>query len=215
MTINKKIISGLIIAVIVIACIVIVSGIYNNIFSGNGVYYSQQGDGKYLQFSKDDTFSYAYNPENDEKNANYNSSDNIQAYIINSGIWSQDGNKISLTFKDSESAITFVEHDGYIYREDSVFRGITSDAKLLRNKYLKEISEDRHAEVWFFDDGTMAYDEYWDKDVTTRTGRYTRVGDILIVRYNDFPDIAHRFLVLENGVSEDIYSKKLPKKVAY
>lgn len=215
MTINKKLISGIIIAVIILACIAIIWGIYSNIYSGNGVYYSQQSDGKYLQFSKDNTFSYAYNPENDAKNTDSNSSTNIQAYIINSGTWVQDSNKLTLTFKDTESAVTFVEHNDYIYREDTVFRGITSDAKLLKNKYLKEISEDQYTEVWFFDDGTMSYDEYWGGDVTPRTGKYTRVGDILIVRYNDTPDIAHHFLVLENGVSEDIYSKKLPKKVAY
>lgn len=215
MTKNKKIISGIIIAVIIIACVVIISGIYNNIYSGNGVYYSQQGDGKYLQFSKDNTFSYAYNPENDEKNTDGNSSDNIQAYIINSGTWTQNNDKLILTFKDTDSAVTFVEHNNYIYREDTVFKGITSDAKLLKNKYLKEISEDQHTEVWFFDDGTMTYDEYWGDDVTTRTGKYTRVDDILIVRYNDSPDIAHRFLVLENGISEDIYSKKLPEKATY
>ena len=211
MTINKKIISGIIIAVVILASVVIIWGIYDNIYSGNGVYYSQQGDGKYLQFSKDNTFSYAYNPENDEKNVNTNSSNNIQAYIINNGTWVQNNDKITLTFKDSESTMTFIEHDDYIYREDTVFRGITSDAKLLKNKYLKEISEDQHTEVWFFDDGTMSYDEYWGGDVTPRTGKYTRVGDILIVRYNDSPDIPHHFLVLENGVSEDIYSKKLPE----
>ncbi len=214
MTKNKKIIAGVIIASIVIACIVIISGIYSNIYSGNGVYYSQQGDGKYIQFSKDNTFSYAYNPENDEKNAD-SSLSNIQAYIINSGVWAQNNNKITLTFKDTKNTVTFIEHSDYIYKEDSVFRGITSDAKLLKNKYLKEISEDQYTEVWFFDDGTMSYDEYWGGDVTPRSGKYTRVGDILIVRYNDSPDIARRFLVLENGVSEDIYSKKLPEKVAY
>ncbi|MEE1043783.1 MAG: hypothetical protein UH854_07435, partial [Clostridia bacterium] len=184
------------------------------IYSGNGVYYSQQGDGKYLQFDKDGTFSYAYNPENDAKNSG-DQSTNIQAYIINNGTWESSGKKTTLTFKDSEITTTFVEYGDYLYREDSVFRGITSDAKMLKNKYLKEISDDQHAEVWFFEDGTMSYDEHWGGDVTPRAGKYTRVDDILIVRFNDSPEITHRFLVLENGISEDIFAKRLPKKVAY
>lgn len=214
MTINKKVLSGIVIIAVVVIGIAVISGIYNNIYSKNGVYYSQQSDGKYLQFDKDGTFSYAYNPENDEKN-NGKQSDNIQAYIINSGTWTKDGKKIILAFKDSTATATFVECGEYIYREDSVFRGITSDAKMLKNKYLKEISEDQHTEVWFFEDGTMSYDEHWGGDVTPRAGKYTRVDDILIVRFNDSPEIAHRFLVLENGISEDIYAKRLPKKVTY
>lgn len=214
MKLDKKVLSGIIIAAVVVICIAVISGIFNNIYSGNGVYYSQQGDGKYLQFDKDGTFSYAYNPENDEKNSD-NQSTNIQAYIINSGTWENNGKKTTLTFKDSESTTVFVEYGNYLYREDSVFRGITSDAKMLKNKYLKEIADDQHAEVWFFEDGTMSYDEYWGGDVTPRPGKYTRVDDILIVRFNDSPEIAHRFLVLENGISEDIYAKKLPKKVAH
>jgi len=214
MTKNKKILAGVVIAIIIIACIVIISGIYNNIYMGNGVYYSQQSDGKYIQFSKDNTFSFAYNPENDNKNDN-NGSSNIQAYIINNGTWTKDGNKITLKFEETETITNFIEYDNYIYREDSVFRGVTSDAKLLKNKYLKEISEDQYTEVWFFEDGTMTYNEFWGGDYTTRTGKYTRVDDILIVRYNDAPEIAHRFLVLDKGVSEDIYAKKLPVEVAH
>lgn len=210
MTKNKKIALGIIIAVVVIVCVIVISRIYSNIYSGNGVYYSQQDDGKYLQFSDDNTFSYAYNPENDKENTDSYASSNIQAYIINSGTWTQDAGKITLTFKDTGTT-TFVKYGDYIYREDTVFRGITSDAKLLKNKYLKEISDDQYTAVWFFEDGTMSYDEYWAGDTTTKTGKYTRVENILVVRFNDSPEIAHRFLVLENGITEDIYSKKLPE----
>lgn len=210
MKIKKKALSVTLITVAVIACIAIAVVIFNNTlnqpYSGDGIYYSQQGDGKYLQFFKDKTFSYIYDPAKDvgktlsDKNTH-------RSDVINNGTWEHQGNRIILNFTGSEEPVIFIETDGYIYREDTVFRGITSDAKLLKNKYLREESEDRHTEAWFFDDGTMSYDFYWGSDLTSKSGTYTRVDDILIVRYSNTPDVAHRFLVLENGISEDIYSK--------
>ena len=211
---KKRVISSIVIAIAAILCIVIAFTVYNVTFrkpySGNGIYYSQKGDGKYMQFLNDKTFSYISDPQK-AVNADKTTDSSSQATVLGSGTWKQSGNKIIIQFTDSENTITFIEKDGYLYREDTVFRGITSDAKLLKNKYLLEKNDEQRIEAWFFDDGTMSYDEYWGKDLTTKSGTYTRVDDILVVRYDKTPDVAHKFLVLENGISEDLFSRELPQ----
>ena len=203
---NKSLIKISIIAVILV-CIAIAAALYiydsKQIYGGNGIYYTQQETGEYLQFNKDKTFSYAYNPQSDKSAAS-----NIQAEIINSGTWEKSGDKIILNFSNSDTPVVFVKKDEYIYREDKVFRGITSDAKLLNNRYLLEEADDRSTVVLFFNDGTMAHEIHWGKDVTIKNVTYTRTGDILTVRYNDETVTAERYLVLEKGVTKEIYSKK-------
>ena len=201
----KTIIIFAVTAVIIAAAVIIVTNNTNKPSSGNGIYYSQQANGKYLQFFDDKTFSYIYDPAKDMAKKPIATN---QVDILGKGTWEQQGNKIIIKYEDSDSTITFAEKDGYLYREDTVFRGITSDAKLLNNKYLWEESEDKHTAVWFLNDGTMSYDFFWGGDKSSKWGTYVRVDNILIARYNDTPDISHRFLVLDNGISQDIYSKK-------
>ncbi len=206
---NKKILNIVIISVVIL-CIVISAGIFlyskNSPDYGDGIYYSQQGDGKYIQFLDDNTFSYIYDATKDVLKKEVPKKNN-QVEILSKGTWKKSGDKISLLFDESNVTVNFLEKDGYIYREDKIFRGITSDAKLLENKYLYEESENKFTEAWFLSDGTMSYDTTWDGHKNSRWGTYTRTGDILTVRYDDSPQKAYRFLVLENGITEDIYSR--------
>ncbi len=197
------------IAGIVILCIIIAAIFYiydsKQIYGGNGIYYTQQETGEYLQFNKDKTFSFAYNPDNAKE-----AESNVQAEILTNGTWKKSGNKITLTFSDNDTPVILAEKDGYLYRENKVFKGKTSDAKLLNNRYLLKETEDRSTVVLFFKDGTMAHEIHWGKDVTIKNGKYTRTDNIITVRYNDESTTAERYLVLETGVVKDIYSKKLP-----
>ncbi len=202
---TKKILTILAVSVsVAVTAILLFYYTMYNPSSGNGTYYSQQGDGKYLQFFGNNTFSYVYDPARDNSK---NSSATNTEEILGKGTWQKQGNKITVKFDGSDSSIVFIEKDEYIYREDTVFRGITSDSKLLNNRYLWEESEEQKSAVWFLNDGTMSYDFYWGDNKTSKWGTYVRTGDILIARYGDSPDIAHRFLVLDKGISQDIYSK--------
>lgn len=196
---NKKIIISVIIAVVVIACIAVSIAVYKNVtdkpYSGNGVYYSQQEEGKYLQFNEDNTFSYVPGADEDASN----------------GKWEQQENKIMLTFTGSDSPVTFIKTGDYIYREDKVFRGITSDEKLLNNRYVLERDGKIVEEIWFLNDGTVDHQIIGDSKIDH--GTYTRVDDILIVRYDDKYGTAQRFLVLDKGISKDIFSKESIKEV--
>lgn len=195
MVLNKanKIITSVIIAVIVIACIAVGIAVFKNVAgkpsSGNGIYYSQQDEDKYLQFNGDNTFSYTPGADGDVSNGN----------------WEQQGNKIMLTFTESDSPVTFIKAGDYIYREDKVFRGITSNEKLLNNRYVLERDGEIIEEMWFLDDGTVDHQIIGDSKINH--GTYTRVEDILIVRYNDNFENEQRFLVLDNGISKDIFCK--------
>ncbi len=197
------------VATVIIISIIIAAVVYiydsKQIYGGNGIYYTQQETGEYIQFNKDKTFTLAYNPQNDKDEKTSN-----QADILGEGTWEKSGNKIALTFLESDTPIIFIEKDEYIYRENKIFRGITSDAKLLNNGYLLEQTEDQSLMAWFFDDGKMSFETRWGKDVTIKSGTYTRTDDILTVRYNDKSTTAERYLVLENGITKDIYAKKLP-----
>ena len=174
------------------------------IYGNNGIYHSCQETGEYLQFKKDKTFSFAYNPDTDKS-----ADTNVQAEILSKGTWEKNGNKITLHFEDSDNSIVFVEKNKYIYNQDAIFKGKTSDSKLLNNQYVLNKSDDRKEVIWFFDDGTVSHESYWGKDMTIKDGKYTRTDDILTVRYNETPDTAQRYLVLENGITKAIYSKEL------
>lgn len=199
---NKKIIISVIIAVILVACAAAGVLIYKEktgkLYSGEGIYYSQQNDGKYLQFNKDNTFSYV---TGEDKNSQE----------ISKGTWTKDENKVTLTYSESGNSYTFIEtDDGYLYREDTVFKGKTSDEKLLNNVFVLEKEDGFREELWFESDGRM--DKVQNGKIVAH-GTYTRVDDILIVRYDDNPDKAERFLVLETGISRDIFCKEPVKEV--
>ena len=68
------------------------------------------------------------------------------------------------------------------------------------------------------DDGTVELVE--GINITSR-GTYTRVGDILIVRrlsapdsYNKRVEIVERYLVLDNGITKELYAKTPAENVA-
>ena len=207
---NQKSLLTTIILVAIILCVAISGIVYkynaSQLYGNNGIYHTQQETGEYLQFKKDKTFSYAYNPQNDKSNPS-----NIQAEILGHGTWKKSGNKITLTFTDSDEKVILIEKDKYIYKEDKVFRGKTSDSKLLNNKYLLEIDEERSESIWFFDDGSVSHEVCWGADKTIKNGKYTRTDDILTVRYSDKTASVERYLVLDNGITKDIYSKELPR----
>lgn len=201
---QKKILS--IIAIAVIACIAIGFAVYTirgkQIYGDNGVYYSQQGTGEYLQFKSDKSFSFAYNPKNDLANPSVDS--NIQAEILNSGKWKEENNKVILEFSDSGNNITFIKKGEYIYREDTVYKGKIGDEKLLNNRFVIKENDKVVEELWFLDDGTVDYKITGVSKM--RHGTYTRVDDVLTVRFDD-TDYGTRFLVVDGGISMDIYAK--------
>lgn len=198
---NKKLnelIIIIVIAVAVIAFIAIGVGVYKNmtdtVYSGDGIYYSQQEEGKYLQFNKDNTFSYSVRVDETTEE-------------ITKGTWTNDSNIITLTYTESGNSYTYVKTgDDYLYREDKVFRGKTSDEKLLNNRFVLEEDGEVVEEMWFLNDGTVDYQITGDSKI--KHGTYTRVDDILIVRYDSSPNVAHRFLVLDNGITKDIFYSK-------
>ena len=201
---QKKWIITAIIAVAVIALVLVGIVVYKQInsklYSGDGIYYSQQEDGRYLQFKKDNTFTFATKVDETTED-------------ISKGTWTENDNTITLTFAETSGKYKFIRtEDGYIYRKDRVFRGKTSDEKLLNNRYVLEKDGEVVEEIWFLKDGTVDYQIIGDSKITH--GTYTRVGDILIVRYNKKPEIAVRFLVLDNGVTKEIFHKEPPKEIA-
>ena len=207
---NKKILLIISVIVLIAICVVLAVNIFKNAMSqpyaGGGIYYSQNDSGEYLQFFKDKTFSHIY-----DASVSDSESTNNQVEILGKGTWEKKDGKIILKFPDTDNTISFGEKDGYLYREDTVFRGITSDALLLKNKYVYKQDENQRTQVYFLSDGTMTYAKFWGDSQKSRWGTYKRVGDILVVRYDDDAEIAHRFLVLDNGVSEDVYSKNKVK----
>lgn len=201
---SNKLVLTIVIAVAVIALALIGVGVYkhlnNNLYSGDGKYYSQQNDGKYLQFNKNNTFTLSAKvDENTEE--------------LSKGTWQESNNVITLTFDESNATYTFIKTaEGYLYRDDKVFRGKTSDKKLLNNRYVLEKDGKIQEEIWFFDDGTVDYQISGDHKITH--GKYTRVDNILIVRYNERSNAPVRFLVLDNGITKEIFHKEQAKEVA-
>lgn len=205
MTLKQKKITT-IVAVAVVLCIAIGFGIYaltgDKISGGDGVYYSQQGTGDYLQFKDDKTFSYAYNPEYDLSNTEKDS--NLQAEILSSGIWQKNGSKVTLEFPESKNTVTFIEKGDYLYREDKVYKGKIGDEKLLNNRFVIKDGEKVVEELWFLDDGTVDYKITGVSKMSH--GTYTRVDDILTVRFSD-REHGTRYLVVDGGICMDIYAK--------
>ena len=205
---NKKIIIIALTVVLVAAAIIVGIAIYKNknnkLYSGEGMYYYQQNQAVTLQFREDNTFSYT-SPSDDATNE------------VSTGKWSEKDNEITLTF-ESGSKFAFVKtEDGYIYRKDRVYRGVTSDEMLLNNMYVLEEDGKKVEELYFAADGTMEVTQ--GKTIVSR-GTYTRVDNILIVRRTTAPDsygkkiIAERYLVLDNGITKDIYNKTPAEDIA-
>ena len=207
---NKKIILGIIAIVVIIAAAIAGIKIYQNInkkiYSGDGTYYYQQATDKRLQFNKDNTFSYTV--QTDESTAD-----------VSKGTWSQNNNEITLTY-ESGDAYTFVQtHDGFLYRKDKVFRGKTNDKKLWNRAFAYEEDGKVVERLWFMDDGTVDSENSEGKIVYS--GTYTRTDNILTVRYNAIPDsynkspeIVERYLVLDNGITKELYAKTPAENVA-
>ena len=207
---NKKIIFGIIAIAVIIILAVAGLKIYKNmnskIYSGEGLYYYQQDNGKRLHFNEDKTFSYTVQDDDGTE-------------TVSNGTWSQNGNESTLTYK-SGAAVTLVEsEDGYLYRKDRIFRGKTSDKKLLNNGFVFEENDKAVEYLWFMEDGTVDIETVGDSKM--KHGTYTRVDNILIVRYTTAPDsfnntrqVVERYLVLENGITKEIYNKQPVENVA-
>ena len=206
---NKKIIIIALIVAIVVAAVIAGIAIYKNVnsklYSGEGAYYYQQDKTTTLNFKDDNTFSFI-------KQADENTNDVI------TGKWAEKDGEITLTFDDA-STVTFVKtEDGYLYRKDKIYRGKTSEKKLLNNMYVLEEDGAEFERLCFMDDGTMEITQ--GKTITSR-GTYTRVDNILIVRRTTIPDsygkkidVTERYLVLDNGITKEIYSKTPAENVA-
>ncbi|MBR5518608.1 MAG: hypothetical protein IKV86_06220 [Clostridia bacterium] len=205
---NKKNIIIALIVVVVAAAIIAGYAIYKHVnsqvYSGDGMYY-HQNDGTTLQFKEDNTFSYSEQTEE-------NTTDVLK------GKWAEKDNDIILTY-ESGTEFTFVKTEyGYLYRKDSIYRGKTSDEKLLNNLYVKEENGKVVETLYFANDGSFELSE--GKTITSR-GTYTRVDNILIVRRITAPDpygkkieIDERYLVLDNGITKNIYAKTPAENVA-
>lgn len=205
---NKKyiIIASIVIllAAAIIAGIAIYRNTNNKLYSGDGMYY-HQNDGTTLQFKEDNTFAYT---------KTYDDGTND----VMTGKWLEKDDEFTLTF-ESGTEFSFVKtEDGYIYRSDRVYRGVTSDEKLLNNLYVLEQDGEKVEELYFANDGTMEVTQ--GKTIVSR-GTYTRVDNILIVRRTTLPDsygkridITERYLVLEKGITKDIYAKTPAENVA-
>ena len=213
MSVKKRNIKKIIIAIILIAVVVVTTlGVMkyieyskNKLTGGDGIYYYQQDNGKTLKFNKDNTFSYSVVTDDTAD--------------VSTGTWTQNKDEISVTFENG-SEVSFVKTpDDYIYRKGEIFKGITSDAKLLNNIYVLEENGEKVERICFMNDGTVDYEIIGDSKMSH--GTYTRVGDILIVRrssapysFNKVVEITERYLVLENGITKEIYSKAPAENIA-
>ncbi len=206
---NKKFI---IILIAIVAIIAIIAGvkIYQNenskIYSGEGIYYYQQDNNKTLQFNKDKSFSYSVQVDE-------NTLDVLK------GTWAQDGNEITLTYESGNKFAFVKTPDGFIYRKDKVFKGKTSDEKLWDGAFAYKEDGNVVERLWFMDNGTV--DSTNADGITEYSGTYTRVDNIIIVRYTTKPDsfnktveIVERYLVLDDGITKEIFSKTPFENVA-
>lgn len=195
----------LVVAVAIIAGIAVYKHANNQVYSDGGIYYNQQNSDKLIKFNKDNTFSYLIYYDD-------------QSNVSENGTWSENEKEITLTF-DVGSEFTFVKtKDGYLYRKDRIYRGKTSDKKLLNNLYVMEEDGKVTETLYFADDGTF---ELSQGETVVSRGTYTRVDNILIVRRTTAPDsygkrveIAERYLVLDNGITKEIYAKTPAEDIA-
>lgn len=205
---NKKIIIIALITVLVAAAIIAGIAICKNanskLYSGDGMYYHQTNSDTF-QFKEDNTFTYT-------KPLDDGTSD------VLTGKWSKEDNEVTLTFESDTKYAFGTTEDGYIYRKDRVYRGVTSEEKLLNNIYVLEQDGKKVEELFFANDGTMEVTQ--GKTIISR-GTYTRVDNILIVRRTTLPDsygkridITERYLVLDNGITKEIYAKTPAENIA-
>jgi len=195
----------LVVAAAIIAGVAIYKHVNSRVYSDGGIYYNQQNSGISLQFKEDNTFAYSVLVEENQTD-------------VSNGKWTEKDNEIILTF-ESGSEFTFVKtEDGYLYRKDRIYRGKTSDKKLLNNLYVMEEDGKVTETLYFADDGTF---ELSQGETVVSRGTYTRVDNILIVRRTTAPDsygkrveIAERYLVLDNGITKEIYAKTPAEDIA-
>ncbi len=203
MTKNRKITIAVVVAIIILILAAAGIVIYKKVTSlsgGDGIYYSQQDENKYLQFKEDGSFYYTVRTDKNTEE-------------INSGKWTEGNNKITLTFDETNTSHIFLKSDdGYLYRENKIYRGKPGDAKLLNNCFVLEEDEKKTEEIWFLDDGTVDYQIIGNSEIFH--GTYTRVDNVLIVRFNKNPNVPQRFLVLENGITKDFFHKNPPANIA-
>ena len=203
---KKRLIIAAASAVIIVAAVTLVFKFCG--IGTAGIDYSQKDSGYYLQLKNNGTFNVAYNPKKDDDLADKSQNANVEAYIDGSGTWSKDGNKIALKF-DNGTVINLVKGKKYIYNADAVYKGIVSDEKAFSQIFTYRYPEDenKYDSVIFFDDLTMSFNRFRGVRPTSHAGRYTRVDDIITVRYNDEDNKAHKFLIVEGGITDDIYLK--------
>lgn len=205
---RKTLISVIIAALIIIAGTVFVFVNYNSWFSGNQIYYSQNNPGKYIQLKKDHTFAIVYNPQLDIYSEDGGEHTNIEARIENTGTWSKTDDKITLNFDGSQKTVEFVKTKEGIYNSSKIFKGIYTDKKLLNGIYTYKVDDEFAYRIVFFDDLTMNYDTVWGREGTPRHGTYTRINDIITVRYNDSPERPYKYLMTNHGIADDYYTKE-------
>lgn len=176
-------------------------------FAASGIYYSQKDSGYYLQLKHGGKFIYAYNPQKDKTAGD--SASNIQAYIENSGVWSVKKGKITLKFDDG-NIVNLKKSGNYYYNTSTVYKGVYTNEKAFSKIYTYRYGEDenKYDSALFFDDLTFSFNRVRNGKPITKNGTYTRVKDLLTVRYNNEDNRAYRFLMLENGISDDLFSKK-------
>ncbi len=172
-----------------------------------GVYYSQKDSGSYIQIKADGSFMLAYNPKKDETSTSKND-ENVQAYIDGTGTWSKDKDTITLTYTDGSTTELVILKD-CLYNKNYIYKGVVTDALAFSQifTYRYENKENRYDSLMFFEDHTVYLNKYRGGRPSSRAGTYTRLDDIITVRYNDEDNRAHEFLMVEGGITDDIYTK--------
>lgn len=206
----KKKLTLIIAAVIIVAAAAALAVVKFGGLTAAGIYYSQKDSGYYLRLKHGGTFTYAYNPQKDiTLNTEDGESKNIEAYIENSGTWSKNGNKITLKFEDG-NIVNLIKKGDYYYNTSRIYKGVSTKEKSFSKiyTYLYDNDETRSDSVLFFDDLTVSYNKVRGGKPMTKNGTYTRTEDIITVRYSDEDNRSHKFLMLENGVTDDLYTKK-------
>lgn len=203
---SKKVIG---IAVAVVIALVAVAAVIMKLhpISVAGVYYSQKDSGYYIQIKADGSFMLAYNPKKDEVVSGKD--ENVQAYIDGTGTWSKEKDVITLNYTDGGTT-ELVVLKGCLYNKNYVYKGVVTDALAFSQifTYRYENKDNRYDSLMFFEDHTMSLNKYRSGIPSSQAGTYTRVDDIITVRYNNEDNRAHKFLIVEDGITDDIYTKK-------
>ncbi len=209
----KKIIKGalalILIALLVFAGIKIYKSIPKALDSGDGKYYSQMTKGFYLQFNKDKTFLLEYDPNLDPDVKNMEEKDKGEKYTEHKGTWEEKGNEIILTYTDDsdEKGFTLKKDGNIIYNPEIIYKGKVYTESAFKGTYETKHVDGKYDSIVFFEDNTMTFDRHWGKTTTNNPGYYKRNGNIINIRYNNSANIEHPFLVLSDGIAEDIYTR--------